>query len=73
MILSKDIFGLRIVSGSGPLKQFLIHNPFIGMNEKNELIRFVFVDKKTSNDAMSNQFEKRFQTLEINELRIIKL
>jgi hypothetical protein len=71
--LVKEIFGLRIVSESGPLKQFLIHNPFIGMNEKNELIGFVFVDKKTFNDAMNNQCEKRFQTPGVNELRFIKL
>jgi hypothetical protein len=69
----KEIFGLRIVSERGALKQFLIHNPFIGMNEKNDLIGFVFVDKKTFNDAMSNQYEKRFQTPGVNELRFIKL
>lgn len=69
----KEIFGLQIARESGPLKQFLIHNPFIGVNEKNELIGFVFVDKKIFNDAMRNQCEKRYQTPGVNELRFIKL
>lgn len=71
--LVREIFGLRIVSKPGPLKQFLIRNPFIGMNEKNELIGFVFVDKKIFTDAMRNQCEKGFQTPGVNELRFIKL
>jgi hypothetical protein len=69
----KEIFGLRMVNESEQLKQFLIQNPFIGINEKNELIGYVFVDKKTFRDAMSAQFEKRFQTPGVNEVRFIKL
>jgi hypothetical protein len=71
--LVTEIFGLRIVSEREPLKQFLILNPFIGMNEKNDLIEFVFVDKKTFTDTMRNQAEKRFQTPGVNELRFIEL
>lgn len=69
----KDVFGIQIVTERKPLKQFLIHNPFIGLNEKNELIGFVFVDKKTITDTLRNQFEKRFQTPGVNEVRFIKL
>lgn len=71
--LIKLVFGLQIVTESGPLKQFLIHNPFIGMNEKNELIGFVFVDKKTFSDPIRNQSEKNFQIPGVKELRFIKL
>ena len=71
--LFKEIFGLQIVRESEPLKQFLIHNPFVGMNEKKELIGFVFVDKKTYTDAMSHQLEKKYQTSGVNRLRFIKL
>ena len=71
--LVKEIFGLRIVSEPGSLKQFLINNPFIGMNEKNDLTGFIFVDKKTFTDTMRNQAEKRFQTPGVNELRFIEL
>lgn len=56
--LVKEIFGLRINNENEPLKQFLIRNPFIGINGKNGLIVFVFVDKETFNDAMSNHCEK---------------
>jgi hypothetical protein len=71
--LVKLVYGLQIVTESGPLKQFLIHNPFIGMNEKNELIGFVFVDQKIFNDTMSNQLEKSFQVPGVKEVRFIKI
>lgn len=35
--LIEEIFGLRLVVERVPLKQFLLDNPFIGMNEKKEL------------------------------------
>jgi len=71
--LIEEIFGLRILSECAPLKQFLLENPFIGLNDKNELVGFVFVDKNSFTDALCVQFEKRFQTPGVNEVRFIKL
>jgi len=71
--LVKEVFGIQIVTESEPLKQFLIHNPFIGLNEKNELIGFVFVDKKSVSDAVRDEVKKRYQTPGVNEFRFIKL
>ena len=68
-----EVFGLRVFSENGLSKEFLIHNPLIGMNEKNDLTGFIFVDKKTFTDTMRNQAEKRFQTPGVNELRFIEL
>ena len=69
----KELFGLRVVRERESLKQFLIHNPFIGLNEKNELIGFVFIDKNTFTETLGKQLEKRFQTLGVNEFRFNKL
>ena len=68
----KEIFGLRIIRESEPLKQFLIHNPFIGMNEKNELIGIVFVDTDMS-ISEKKEYEKRFCIPGIKEFRFIVL
>ena len=71
--LVKEIFGVRLVNGSGPLKQFLIRNPFIGITSKNELVGFVFVDAKTFTDALGNEFEKRYRTSGVNGVRFIEV
>jgi len=68
-----EVFGLRVFRENGLSKEFLIHNPLIGMNEKNELAGFVFIDKKIFTDAMRNECEKRFQTSRVNGLQFIKL
>lgn len=68
----KKVFGLQIVRKSGPSKQFLMHNPFIGINEKNELIGYVFVDKDLSNGE-KNEYEERFHLPGLQEFRFIVL
>ena len=70
--LIEEIFGLQTVSESGPLKQFLVHNPFIGITEKNELIGYVFVDTDVS-ISEKKAYKERFCTPGIKEFRFIVL
>lgn len=71
--LVPEVFGLKILNNSESLKQFLIHNPFIGLNEKNEMVGFVFVDKDELSDEEKEHYEKRFDVPGIHELRFITL
>ncbi|MCK5023538.1 MAG: hypothetical protein KAS04_05170 [Candidatus Aenigmarchaeota archaeon] len=71
--LVPEIFGLKILNNSEPMKQFLIDNPFIGLNEKNEITGFVFVDKDEISDKEKELYEKRFNVSGIHELRFFSL
>jgi hypothetical protein len=59
--VTPEIFGLRLMSDGEPLREFLLNNPLIGINDKKELVGYVFVNKNTLTDALGEQYEKRFQ------------
>jgi len=51
----------------------LMKNKVIGIDEKKEMVEFVFVDKNTLTDALGEQYEKRFQMPGLNQVRRISL
>lgn len=71
--LLKEIFGLYIIKREGPVKQFLYHNPFIGLTENNELIGYVFTEKDKITSNEKKRYEKTYNTLGIKELQYIKI
>ena len=71
--LVPEVFGLKILNNSEPMKQFLIDNPFIGITEKNEMAGFVFIGEDEVSDKEKELYEKRFNVPGIHELRFITL
>ena len=70
--LVPEVFGLQIVNNI-VMRRFLIHNPFIGISENNELIGYVFVDKKTFNDGDKKRYETLVDVPGVSTIRFIQL
>ena len=71
--VTPEVFGIRQMRDSEPLRGFLLNNPFVGINDKNKLVGFVFVDKESFTDAVGGELERRFQTPGLAGFRFIRL
>ena len=68
-----QVYGMYVSLDSSVMRQFLLDNPFIGIAENNELVVFVFVDKKTFDEKDRKQYEELFMVPGVRTLRLIKL
>lgn len=67
-----DVTGFTMVRDSDDFKQFLIDNPFIGMDKKGRLVWYVF-SRKNLNDARKKEFKNKLYTPGVKDFRFIKL
>jgi hypothetical protein len=69
----QDVFGLKILNDSEPIKQFLIDNPFIGINDKSKMVGYIFFRKDRNSYKQINYNKRRFDLPGITELKFIPL
>ena len=67
-----NVYGIHLYPDCKSLRSFLLENPFIGISEHNDLVGYVFVDKKLSVEE-KKEYEEHFDVPGIREFRFVEL
>ncbi len=71
--LIPKVIGLSIVNENEAMKQFLINNPFISINEKDEFVGLVFVDEDMDKEKVEKKAEKRFNISGVEGFQFVRV
>jgi hypothetical protein len=67
-----DVTGFSMVKDNDDFKQFLLNNPFIGMDKKGRLVWYVFSGKKL-NEVEKKEFEKELKVPGVEKVFFVEV
>lgn len=71
--LVPKIHGFFVSEDSNPMKQFLLHNPFVGIDDHGEFVGFMFYEKGKIDEDEKIRFEEMVLSLGISEVCFIEV